>query len=104
MRIGTKILLLMLLITIGSSAVVSWIVTLNVTRYETERANDEISLAIARYVRHLDDQYQQVNRVVRALLEAPAQRSLLQTASDNSDPAAREQLKQEVLGNDVQTE
>ena len=42
MRIGTKILLLMLLITIGSSAIVSWIVTRNVTNYETDRANDEM--------------------------------------------------------------
>ena len=54
MRIGTKILLLMLLITIGSSAIVSWIVTWNVTTYETARANDQISMAIARYARHLD--------------------------------------------------
>jgi serine phosphatase RsbU (regulator of sigma subunit) len=104
MRIGTKILLLMLSITIGASAVVSWTVTLSVTSYETERANDQISLAIARYQRHLEDQYQQVNRIVRALLEAPAQRSLLQAAADSSDASAREQLKQEVLGHDVQTE
>ena len=46
MRIGTRILLLMLLITIGSSVIVSWIVTLNITSYETERANDQISLAV----------------------------------------------------------
>lgn len=104
MRIGTKILLLMLLITIGSSAIVSWIVTLNVTAYETNRANDQISLAIARYVRHLDDQHRQISRIVRALLEAPAQRSLLQAAGDQADASAREQLKQEVLGRDVQTE
>src|SRR4051812_9280477 len=95
----------MLLITIGSSAIVAWIVTINVTHYETDRANDQISLAIARYVRHLDDQYQEVSRVVRALLEAPTQRSLLQAAAaDASDAGAREQLKQEVLGRDVQTE
>src|SRR4051794_19017593 len=104
MRIGTKILLLMLLITIGTSAVVSWTVTLSVTSYETDRANDQISLAIARYQGHLDEQYQLVNRIVRALLEAPAQRSLLQAASDGSDRAAIEQLKLEVLGHDVQTE
>jgi serine phosphatase RsbU (regulator of sigma subunit) len=105
MRLGTKILLLMLLITIGSSAIVSWIVTWNVTSYETARANDQISLAIARYARHLDDQQVQITRIVRAMLEAPAQRSLLQAvASDSSDASSREQLKQEVLGRDVQTE
>src|SRR5436309_4300394 len=94
----------MLLLTIGSSAIVTWIVTANVTSYETERANDQISLAIARYARHLDDQYQQVSRIVRALLEAPAQRSLLQAADDPADTAAREQLRQEVFGRDVQAE
>jgi serine phosphatase RsbU (regulator of sigma subunit) len=105
MRLGTKILLLMLLITIGSSAIVSWIVTWNVTSYETARANDQISLAIARYARHLDDQQLQITRIVRAMLEAPAQRSLLQAvAADATDTSAREQLKQEVLGRDVQTE
>src|SRR5258705_9948300 len=104
MRLGTKILLLMLLITIGSSAIVSWIVRSHVTSYETERANDQISLAIARYVRHLEDHSQQVNRVVRALMEAPAQRSLVQAADDPADTSSREQLKQEVLGRDVQTE
>src|SRR5438132_232272 len=104
MRIGTKILLLMLLITIGTSAVVSWTVTLSVTSYETDRANDQIALAINRYVRHLNEQHLLVSRIVRALLEAPAQRSLLQAAGEGSDLAAKEQLKQEVLGHDVQTE
>ncbi|HEV8607004.1 MAG TPA: SpoIIE family protein phosphatase [Tepidisphaeraceae bacterium] len=104
MRIGTKILLLMLLITIGSSAIVAWIVTLNVTSHETERADAQISHAIARYLRHLDDQHQQVSRIVRALLEAPTQRSLLQAAGDSANLGAREQLRQEVLGRDVQSE
>src|SRR5882724_3235101 len=104
MRIGTKILLLMLLITIGSSAILSWIVTLNITSHETERADAQISHAIARYLRHLDDQHQQVSRIVRALLEAPTQRSLLQAAGDSANAGAREQLRQEVLGHDVQSE
>src|SRR5258708_7549482 len=104
MRLGTKILLLMLLITIGSLAIVSWIVRRNVTRYETDRVNDQISLAIARYGRHLEDHAQQVNRIARALLEAPAQRSLLQAADDAADTSAREQLRQEGFGRDVQAE
>jgi serine phosphatase RsbU (regulator of sigma subunit) len=104
MRIGTKILLLMLLITAGLSAAVSWIVTLNVTAYETERANDQISLAIHHYDRHLNERHAQIIRIVQALLEAPAQRSLLQAAEDSADPASREQLKQEVFGRNVQTE
>lgn len=104
MRVGTKILLMMLIITVGSSAVVSWLVTMNVNRFETARAQDEISRATVHYVNHLDDRYQQISHVVRAMLEAPEQRSLLQAAEDSSDKAAREQLKQEVLGCDVQSE
>jgi serine phosphatase RsbU (regulator of sigma subunit) len=104
LRIGTKILLLMLLITIGACAIVSWIVTLNVTRYETERANDQILLAIGNYVRHLSERHTQIIHIVQALLEAPAQRSLLQAADDSTDSSSREQLRQEVFGRDVQTE
>src|SRR5881227_2341327 len=111
MRIGTKILLLMLLITIGSAATVSWIVTRTVTRYETDRANDEISLAISRYIRHLDEHYQQVNRVVQVMLGDPTMRSLLAATDDSGDAsaaesvrAAKSQLKEEVFGRDVQAE
>ncbi len=106
MRIGTRVLLLTLLITIGSSAIVSWIVTLNVTRYETDRANDQISLAIGRYVHQLEEHSQQINHVVQVMLGDPNLRSLLQAADDTGDQAkaAREQLKQEVFGRDVQTE
>jgi serine phosphatase RsbU (regulator of sigma subunit) len=104
MRLGTKILLLMLLITIGSSSVVAWVVSRTLTRYETDRAHEHISWAIGRYLRHLDERHQQISRVARAILEAPAQRSLLQAADDPSDRAAREQLRQEVFGRDVQTE
>lgn len=104
MRIGTKILLLMLLITIGSSAIVSWIVTLNVTSYETERANNQITAAINSYLRRLNERHEQIIRIVQALLEAPEQRSLLQAADDSNDTASREQLRQEVFGRNVQTE
>src|SRR5947209_19845984 len=104
MRLGTKILLLMLLITIGTSATLAWIVTLNVTRYETRHADEKITQAIDRYVTQLADRHRQIDRIVRALLEAPAPRSQLQAADESGDPAAREQLKQEVLGRTVQTE
>lgn len=106
MRIGTKILLLMLLITIGSSAIVSWIVELSVTRYETSRANDQISLAIRRYLQELGDHYQQINHVVQVMLGDPALRSLLAATDEPGDAAnaARAQLSQEVFGHDVQLE
>jgi hypothetical protein len=104
MRLGTKILVLMLLITIGTAATLAWLVTLNVTRYETRRADERISQAIGRYVSQLEDQHRQIQKVVRALLEAPATRSQLQAADESHDPSALEQLKQEVFGRTVQTE
>lgn len=103
MRIGTKILLLMLLITAGSSAVISWIVTLEVTRYETDRVNGQISQATDRYGRQLDSRAQQIGRIVRAMLEEPTLRSLLQAADDPSGEATRNNLKQIVFGRDVQS-
>jgi serine phosphatase RsbU (regulator of sigma subunit) len=104
MTLGTKILLLMLLITVGTSATLAWIVTMNVTFYETRRADERISTAIGRYVSQLEDRHRQVAKIVRALLEAPATRSQLQAADESGDPSAREQLKQEILGRTVQTE
>ncbi|HSV16110.1 MAG TPA: PP2C family protein-serine/threonine phosphatase, partial [Tepidisphaeraceae bacterium] len=80
-------------------------------RYETDRANDEISLAINRYLRHLDEHYQQVNRVVQVMLGDPTMRSLLAATDDSGDASAAEQLraaktqlKEEVFGRDVQAE
>lgn len=93
----------MLLITIGTSAALAWLVTLNVRRYETRRADQRISEAIARYVTQLEDRHRQVQRIVVAMLEAPASRSQLQAADESQDPSAREQLKQEILGRNVQT-
>ncbi len=104
MRLGTKILLLMLLITIGTSATLAWLVTLNVTRYETIRANERITQTIGRYLSQLDDRHRQIEKIVRALLEAPATRSELQAADEAQDPLSLTQLKQEVLGRTMQTE
>jgi len=104
MRIGTKILLLMLLITIGSSGLVAWIVTFSVTRYETGRQDYQISLAIGRYVRQLDEHCREISHLVQVLMGDPTMRSLLEAADDADNQSAREQLKQEVFGRDMQRE
>src|SRR5256885_16464910 len=80
MRLGTRILLLMLLITIGTSATLAWVVSLNFTRYETRRADEEIGRAIGSYLSRLEDRQRQGHKIVRALLEGPAARSPLQAA------------------------
>src|ERR1700754_5048850 len=104
MRFGTKILLLTLLITVGTSATLAWVVTLNITRYETRRSDERISQAIDGYVTHLEDQHKQVDTVVRSLLEAPETRSQIRAADESTDPAPREELRQEIFGRTVQTE
>src|SRR5256885_2003251 len=89
MRLGTRILLLMLLITIGTSATLAWVVSLNFTRYETRRADEEIGRAIGSYLSRLDDRQRQGHKIVRALLEAPAARSQPQGAGEGGGAAAR---------------
>src|SRR5215472_13327907 len=89
MRLGTKILLQILAITLGSSGIITWLVTIRITKYETRRANDQISLAIDRYLKQLDHQYQVVNLGVHAILDVPAGRSYLQRADDPGGTAAR---------------
>ncbi len=104
MRFGTKILLLALLIAVGTSATLAWVVTLNITRYETRRCDERTSAAIAGYVAHLDDEHRQIGKIVRTLLEEPKLRSMLQEADESSNAATREQLRQEIFGRTVQTE
>jgi serine phosphatase RsbU (regulator of sigma subunit) len=104
MGIGTKILVLMLLMTIGSSGLVAWIVTLSVTHYETDRQDHQISLAIGRYVRQLDEHCQEISHLVQVLMGDPTMRSLLEAADDPGNESARQQLKQEVFGRDMQRE
>jgi serine phosphatase RsbU (regulator of sigma subunit) len=104
MRLATKILLLMLLITIGSSAIITWLLTMRVTKYETQRANDQISLAIDRYHKQLDLRYLVVSVKVRTILEDSEPRSYLQRADDPAGIAARAQLREEVIGNTLESE
>ena len=104
MRLGTKILLLMLLITVGSSAIVTWLVTMRVTKYETQRANDQISVAIERYLKQLDEHYRLVKLAVQDILEEQEPRSFLQAADDPAGTAARAQLREEIIGSSVEAE
>ena len=103
MRLGTKILLLMLLITIGTSAVLAWLVTFNVTRYETRRANEKISQAIGHTCRIWKIGIGRSIGSRARCWKHPPLRSQLQAADESNDPAAREQLKQEILGRTAKT-
>src|SRR5579872_4361078 len=102
MSLGTKILLLMLAITVGCSAVVSWIVTLNVTGYERDRNDQLISFAITRYQRELESHNQQISRIVQTVVGDPENRSYLQGAEE--DDAKRLHLKEEIFGREVRNE
>lgn len=105
MKLATRVLLLILVVTLGTSALLTWLVTLSLTRHETSRAHAAISEAIAMYQARLDDRHGQIMRHAQLVFEAPAQRSLLTVADDPSNPEARhlavENLRQEVLGSTV---
>ena len=94
----------MLAITLGSAAIVSWIVTLNVTSYETKRADEQVTLAVTNYRHHVEDRNHQIGVIVRILIEDPSQRERLKQASANGDASAKTHLKIKVLGEEIPKE
>ncbi len=104
MRFGTKILLLSLLIAVGTSATLAWVVTFNLTRYETRRCEERTSQAIDAYMAHLEEVHRHTDKIVRELLESQDVRSLLPQPDESFDAATREQFKQEIFGHTVQQE
>jgi serine phosphatase RsbU (regulator of sigma subunit) len=93
-----------LAITVGSSTVVGWIVTLSVTSYETRRADELIASAITHYRHHLEERDRQISLIVRVLLESQTPRSLLREASANHDATSRTNFTDEFLRREVPTE
>jgi serine phosphatase RsbU (regulator of sigma subunit) len=95
---------MMLAITIGCSAIVSWIVTLSVSSYETRRADEQISQAIVHYLHHLDERDRHLRLIVQVLLESQTPRSLLHEASANHDVGSKTDFTDEFLRREVPTE
>jgi serine phosphatase RsbU (regulator of sigma subunit) len=103
MKLSTKILLLVLGVALGISALVIWIINVNLTRHERQRADAAISGAIHRYLDRLSELHQQLGRNVRAQLEDPNVRSFFQ-AADEGDESAIRHLRDDVFGRDLPEE
>lgn len=101
MRLGTKILLLILAITLGLSAVIIWVVTRAVTANEVARAKGTIAKAVSNYFEGVEETHQRDAVVVRLLMGEPLYRSNLERLRDgdaDSKEFARAQLSEELFG------
>ena len=107
MRLGTKVLLLTLAVTLGLSGVVIWVVSADITSHEIERAHATIQQAVTGYNDRIDTLHTQTDRYVRLLMEDPQYRALLdqvEFADDTSRQLALAQMKEEIFGRIVQNE
>ncbi len=92
MRLGTKILLVTLAITLGLAGLIIWVVTRDLTEHETERARADIRRAVSNYFRQIDEKVESDGKVVRVLMEDPQNIGQLEALS-NDEPSAREHFK-----------
>src|SRR5688500_9919449 len=82
MKLSTRILLLVLGVALLTSALVIWVLNVQVTRQETGRANAAISAAIERYVDRVSARHARVDFILRAMLADPHTRSYFQGADE----------------------
>ena len=108
MSLGTKILLLILALTLGLSGAVIWLVTASVTAHETERARAAIGQTVRFFVDNIRVRHRQIQREVRLVMEEPNHRALLEQVGSSRDDAEAHryvlaQLRDEIFGRTVQT-
>jgi class 3 adenylate cyclase len=104
MRLGTKILLLILAITLGLSAVIIWVVTRAVTANEVARAKGTISKAVSDYFERVEETHQTNAAVVRLIMgdsQARSNLARLQDGDADSKAFARAQLSEELFGGTI---
>jgi class 3 adenylate cyclase len=92
MRLGTKILLVTLAITLGLAGLIIWVVTRDLTEHETERARADIRRAVSDYFQQIDALHDEAEGYVRVLMEDPQNSAQLEALS-NDEPSAREHFK-----------
>ncbi|MCP4250448.1 MAG: adenylate/guanylate cyclase domain-containing protein [bacterium] len=108
MSLGTKILLLILALTLGLSGLVIWLVTASVTSHETDRARAAIGQTIRFFMDNIRDRHRQIQREVRLVMEEPNHRALLEQIGSSADDVEAHrfvlaQLRDEIFGRTVQT-
>jgi class 3 adenylate cyclase len=92
MRLGTKILLVTLAITLGLAGLIIWVVTRDLTDHETERARADIRRAVSDYFQQIDALHDEAEGYVRVLMEDPQNSAQLESLSNRED-SAREHFK-----------
>jgi class 3 adenylate cyclase len=92
MRLGTKILLVTLAITLGLAALIIWVVTRDLTEHETQRARADIRRAVSDYFQQIDALHDEAEGYVRVLMEDPQNSAQLEALS-NDEASAREHFK-----------
>ena len=103
MKLSTRILLLVLGVALTTSALVIWVLNVNITRRETERAHVAISAAIDRYVDRVSARHERVDFILRALLANPHTRSYFQGADEGAVDAINH-LRDAVFQSEVRLE
>jgi len=108
MRFATKILLLMLAVTIGLSAVVVLAVVYHVTNAERARGRAQIQRAINEHGRGLDARSDRIRLIVTHLMGQPEIRAdlkqLMQSASSDAATSAHAQIQDQTMGQVLQAE
>src|ERR1043165_635988 len=107
MRLGTKVLLLTLTVTLGLSGVVLWAVTSRITARETAAARENIREAMSKYDERLARLHEKIALIVHELISEPVRREYLDRFESEKpdDPRiAAEQFHENFLGKDIPTE
>jgi class 3 adenylate cyclase len=92
MRLGTKILILTLAITLALAGLIVWVVTRDLTANETDRAQSDIRRAVSDYFERIESLHAEDFRLVTLLMEDPQNGAQLE-ALDSGDERAREHFK-----------
>ena len=102
MRLGTKILLLTLAITLSLAGIIVWVVTRDVAGHETQRAQADIARAVSAYFERIAALHErEIELVLESVMEEPANVGQLELL-DAGDEAAREHFRSYLLGEVVQ--
>ncbi len=87
MRLGTKILLLTLAITLCLAGIIVWVVTRDLTAHETERAQADIGRAVSDYFERIESHHTRtVYPITRTLVEDPQNRAQLEVSTTATTP------------------
>src|SRR4051794_40001632 len=92
MRLGTKILLLTLAITLGLGGAILWVVGSEVTQVETARARTDISKAVSDYFAHIEELQQALYKDVKHVIGDAANQGQLE-GLENGEDVSREHFK-----------